>query len=106
MSGFSRRSFLLGADTALAAPAVVRAESLMKLWVPPVPKLQVVTEWISPGDIMAWNYDLQSWVKAEVGRVTGVQMGVNGILKLVEDQVLEAMLTGSSWTRTYVTEAA
>jgi hypothetical protein len=37
----SRRGFLLGLGTALAAPAVVRAESLMKLWVPPAPKLIV-----------------------------------------------------------------
>lgn len=34
-----RRGFLLGLGTALAAPAVVRAESLMKLWVPPAPKV-------------------------------------------------------------------
>ena len=34
MTALSRRTFLLGAATALAAPAVVRAESLMKLWVP------------------------------------------------------------------------
>lgn len=33
----SRRSFLLGLGAALAAPAVVRADSLMKLWVPPLP---------------------------------------------------------------------
>lgn len=35
----SRRAFLLGLGAALAAPAVVRADSLMKLWVPPAPKL-------------------------------------------------------------------
>jgi hypothetical protein len=40
----SRRSFLLGLGTALAAPAIVRAESLMKLWVPPAPKLIVATD--------------------------------------------------------------
>lgn len=32
----SRRAFLFGAAGLLAAPAVVRAESLMKLWVPPM----------------------------------------------------------------------
>lgn len=31
----NRRSLLLGIGAALAAPAIVRAESLMKLWVPP-----------------------------------------------------------------------
>lgn len=31
----SRRAFLFGATAALAAPVIVRAESLMKLWVPP-----------------------------------------------------------------------
>jgi hypothetical protein len=34
-----RRGFLLGLGTTLAAPAVVRASSLMKLWVPPAPEL-------------------------------------------------------------------
>lgn len=33
----TRRSFLLGLTAAFAAPAVVRADSLMKLWVPPLP---------------------------------------------------------------------
>jgi len=32
-----RRLFLFGATAALAAPAIVRPESLMKLWVPPAP---------------------------------------------------------------------
>lgn len=31
----NRRSLLLGIGAALAAPAIVRADSLMKLWVPP-----------------------------------------------------------------------
>lgn len=35
----NRRSLLLGLGGALAAPAVVRAESLMKLWVPPKRRL-------------------------------------------------------------------
>lgn len=30
----NRRSLLLGIGSALAAPSIVRAESLMKLWVP------------------------------------------------------------------------
>lgn len=33
----NRRAFLFGATAALAAPAVVQAEALMKLWVPPKP---------------------------------------------------------------------
>ncbi len=34
----TRRAFLFGAaSAALAAPAIVRASSLMKLWVPPAP---------------------------------------------------------------------
>lgn len=35
----NRRSLLLGIGAALAAPAIVRADSLMKLWVPPKRKL-------------------------------------------------------------------
>ena len=34
----ARRSFLAGILGAAAAPAIVKAESLMKLWVPPQPK--------------------------------------------------------------------
>lgn len=50
----SRRGFLLGLTTAFAAPAIVRAESLMKLWVPPAPKLIVLDDpWRTylPGDL-------------------------------------------------------
>lgn len=36
-----RRAFLLGAVTALAAPAIVRASSLMPLYVPPAPVLSL-----------------------------------------------------------------
>ena len=39
----SRRAFLFGAAAALAAPAIVPASSLMKLWVPPVPALLPAT---------------------------------------------------------------
>lgn len=35
MAALTRRSLLLGLGATLAMPAVVRAESLMKLWVPP-----------------------------------------------------------------------
>jgi hypothetical protein len=35
----NRRSLLLGIGAALSAPAIVKAESLMKLWVPPKAKL-------------------------------------------------------------------
>lgn len=39
----NRRAFLFGAGAALAAPALVPASSLMKLWVPPKPALVTVT---------------------------------------------------------------
>lgn len=35
----NRRGFLGGLIGVVAAPAIVRAESLMKIWVPPVPKI-------------------------------------------------------------------
>jgi hypothetical protein len=52
----SRRGFLLGIGAALAAPAIVRADSLMKLWVPPKPKL-VVEEvyWMSNRMFFVYN---------------------------------------------------
>lgn len=36
-----RRGFLIGLGAAIAAPAIVRADSLMKLWVPPAPEIIV-----------------------------------------------------------------
>lgn len=43
MTTLTRRNFLFGATAAtatlLAAPAVVRVDALMKLWVPPRPKV-------------------------------------------------------------------
>lgn len=73
----NRRSFLLGLGTALAAPTIVRAESLMKLWVPPAPKLiaavdlaeatdytghlymadgRVVGQWTQKSGLISFNY--------------------------------------------------
>ncbi len=70
---FSRRTFLLGAATALAAPAVVRAEGLMKLWVPPVPRIMTPEEMlnlspalIQPGDFVTWLHDKHKWVVASL----------------------------------------
>lgn len=37
----NRRNFLLGSAAIVAAPAIVRAESLMKIWVPPAEVLTV-----------------------------------------------------------------
>ena len=65
MAPLSRRTFLLGAATALAAPAVVRAESLMKLWVPPAPKLVFYR---SPSSFTIWFMDKQRTVLAEISR--------------------------------------
>lgn len=52
-----RRGFLLGIGAALAAPAIVRAESLMKLWVPKrelliAESLEGVMLSLPPGDLM------------------------------------------------------
>lgn len=53
----SRRSFLIGIGAALAAPAVVRADSLMRLWVPkPKPK-PVLPRYIHIG--MAYDHHLR-----------------------------------------------
>lgn len=45
----TRRSLLVGFGAALAAPAIVRAESLMKLYVPPKPKFVTVMDLSGPG---------------------------------------------------------
>ena len=54
----NRRSLLLGLGTVLAAPAIVRADSLMKLWVPPKPKL-IVPDLVDEADLSGhlWTHD-------------------------------------------------
>lgn len=68
----SRRTFLLGAATALAAPAVVRAESLMKLWVPPTPKLVTSLDVGGPdytGHLYTKEGTIVGWWKQKNGRM-------------------------------------
>ena len=50
-----RRSFILGLAGALAAPAIVRTESLMKLWVPPNVDFRMPAFMT---DVDAWTMDL------------------------------------------------
>lgn len=40
----TRRGLITGIAAALAAPAIVKADSLMKLWVPPEPKIIIGTD--------------------------------------------------------------
>ncbi len=60
-----RRSFLLGLTGALAAPAVVRAESLMKLWVPPKRELAWAADFSTEAMRLAiterWSFDHDMW---------------------------------------------
>lgn len=51
----ARRSFLLGIGAALAAPAVVRAESLMKLWVPKPRPLLLETALVQIRNDVLWK---------------------------------------------------
>ena len=64
----NRRSLLTSLIGALAAPAVVRADNLMKLWVPPEPKIIVAEQdW---GLLFRQNDDIVGWWKMEKGLVT------------------------------------
>ena len=51
----NRRGFLTGFSTLLAAPAIVRAESLMKLWAPPNADFRMSAFMT---DVDAWPMDL------------------------------------------------
>lgn len=67
----SRRNFLHGLLAAAAAPAIVRSESLMKIWVPPEPKLI-----LAAGD---WTVD--AWLKPTEGQWAHIAVTVtSGLL--------------------------
>lgn len=64
-----RRGFLLGLGTALAAPAVVRASSLMKLWVPLAPELL----YIDPNPVIGIVERFDALINEAIIQITGVQ---------------------------------
>lgn len=66
----NRRSLLLGLGTALAAPAIVRAESLMKLWVPPAPKLLL---YVDPNPVIGIFERFDALVNEAVIQITGIR---------------------------------
>lgn len=60
----NRRGFLKAMLAAAAAPAIVRAESLMKIYVPPEPKLFVPSDSIVQGMEFGKNdFTFETWVK-------------------------------------------
>lgn len=59
-----RRGFLKAMLAAAAAPAIVRAESLMKIYVPPEPKLFVPEDSIVQGLEFGTNdFTVETWIK-------------------------------------------
>lgn len=86
-----RRSFIGGILALAAAPAIVRPESLMKIWVPPEREIEVTK--LGPYDIQAGQYGAQTFrAKStgnllEVGRNHGLCQGdilnMQGTLMLV-----------------------
>ncbi len=88
----NRRAFLLGLGTALAAPAIVRTDSLMKLWVPPKTSWGTLLNqnglkltWLTPEDLAAWRpgsmliesavqYSIPFEAYKEFARMTGAEL--------------------------------
>lgn len=68
----NRRSLILGLGAVLATPAIVRAENLMKLWVPPKPKLITSVDLSDEGDWSGflWTADGEKsgWWRQKSGR--------------------------------------
>lgn len=68
----TRRLFLAGAVSALAAPAIVRAGSLMKIWVPPK-RLVCVSPFLEfPYDGLLDLSPWKVWYVEEVDHLCGV----------------------------------
>lgn len=42
----NRRKFILGSVAIIAAPAIVKAENIMKIWMPKTKKIYIGDEWI------------------------------------------------------------
>lgn len=64
-----RRTFLLGLGTALAAPAVVRASSLMKIWVPPAPQLITAIDNAEYKGVLYHGVLPVGWYTQKAGRI-------------------------------------
>jgi hypothetical protein len=75
----SRRSFLLGIGAALAAPSVVRADSLMKLWVPSKDVI-VMQPHLDP----VWALE---WYEARIKQVHDAFMLGQGFIRITADGV-------------------
>lgn len=91
-----RRSFLGGILALSAAPAIVRAESLMKIWVPPAPEIEVVK--IGPYDLQRGQYGAQTFRTKSTGTIleVGKNHGImQGDLLTIQGQLM--LVTSSSW---------
>lgn len=84
-----RRAFLTGIATALAAPAVVRAENLMKLWVPP--NIDFNLSGTATGNRL--KYELMERIGFGLAPIK-----IEG--SVIEEALLRSMLFGESWIRT------
>lgn len=98
-----RRGFLFGIAGALAAPSIVRAESLMKLWVPE-PVMDIITmyaDFPSPNRILTTELVMRNAVRmlidmkyeSEFGRYR-IKIGSQPRIRLPNDY---ASTNGGTW---------
>lgn len=74
----TRRSMLLGLTAALAAPAIVKAENLMKIWVSKPDRIILDDPWLVDPPEELWGYSNllcpngTFWVKVWMDKKTGI----------------------------------
>lgn len=72
----ARRNMLMGIFAAASAPAVVRASSMMKIWVPPEPKLILFPMEI--GRIEGFRFIQEPFVFDNEGTLSGEIVHIDG----------------------------
>lgn len=93
----SRRGLLFGAGALLAAPAIVRAESLMKIWVPPKRGLwPTLEDFAARLDAMPWQRDVIESLVAQNALLDRIGYEGGGQWRIGWEGGAQAVLSGDA----------
>lgn len=94
----NRRQFLQAMLAAGAAPAIVKAENLMKIWVPPAPKVVAGVDLAVPGSdgTALWRLDEEKRIIEYVGPRDGPTYTVQELYSWLKEQSMRPEYMGEA----------